>query len=210
MISKQAKETGILARLLEKCVKILVKKECKKIGKIKINIIASSFQIIKGIIEKIDIIAKDINYKDLLFDEIELEASDVKVIFRLKNKEFNFKNNIMIKFKISLSENSLRTILFSNSWDWVGGIISKGILNQNELEDIRIKDDKILIKTSKGINKLNQKADIDIKAKDGRLYLENTEYNKSIRIPIEDKVCIEYVSIKNNLIKIFAKSSINF
>ena len=210
MVSKQSQEKGILAKLLEKGLKILVKKQCKQIGNIQIDIIANSIQIIKGIIPKIDIIAKDINYKDLLFDEIELEANDVKVKFEINNKELNFKNNFIIKFKISLSGNSLKTILLSNNWNWIGDMISKEMLNQAKVKEIKIENGQISIKASKQNSSISEVGKLDIRVKNGRLYLENKAYNKSIRIPIEDKICIKDANIKNNLINIFAKSSISF
>tara|TARA_B100000579_G_C22454015_1_gene675672 strand:+ start:6 stop:638 length:633 start_codon:yes stop_codon:yes gene_type:complete len=209
-MSKRIQEKGILAKLLEKGIQLLIKKECKKIGKININIIASSIQIIKGIIQKIDIIAKDINYKDLLFDQIELEANDIGLIYKINNKELKFKNNFTIKFKITLSENSLKTILFSNNWNWIGDMISKEILNHAKLEDIEIKNGQILITTSKDIQTKNEVENVYIKAENGKIFLENKTYNKSIKIPIEDKVCIKNINIRNNLINIFANSSISF
>ena len=209
-MSKRIQEKGILAKLLEKGIQLLIKKECKKIGKININIIASSIQIIKGIIQKIYIIAKDINYKDLLFDQIELEANDIELIYKIYNKELKFKNNFIIKFKITLSENSLKTILLSNNWDWIGDMISKEILNHAKLEDIEIKNDQILITTSKDIQTKNEVENVYIKAENGKIFLENKTYNKSIKIPIEDKVFIKNVNIRNNLINIFANSSISF
>jgi len=51
---------------------------------------------------------------------------------------------------------------------------------------------------------------VNIKVNNGNLYLENQSYNKSIKIPIEEKVFINNVNIQNNLINIFAKSSISF
>ena len=209
-MSKRIQEKGILAKLLEKGIQLLIKKECKKIGKININIIASSIQIIKGIIQKIYIIAKDINYKDLLFDQIELEANGIKLIYKINNKELKFKNNFKIKFKITLSENSLKTILLSNNWDWIGDMISKEILNHAKLEDIEIKNDQILITTSKDIQTKNEVENVYIKAENGKIFLENKTYNKSIKIPIEDKVYIKNINIRNNLINIFANSSISF
>tara|TARA_B100001029_G_C14963469_1_gene395898 strand:- start:73 stop:705 length:633 start_codon:yes stop_codon:yes gene_type:complete len=209
-MSKRIQEKGILAKLLEKGIQLLIKKECKKIGKININIIASSIQIIKGIIQKIYIIAKDINYKDLLFDQIELEANDIEIIYKINNKELKFKNNFTIKFKITLSENSLKKILLSNNWNWIGDMISKEILNHAKLEDIEIKNGQILITTSKDIQTKNEVENVYIKAENGKIFLENKTYNKSIKIPIEDKVCIKNINIRNNLINIFANSSISF
>ena len=209
MIPNQIQEKGILAKLLEKAIKILLKKECKKIGKIEINIFASSVQIIRGIIQNIHIIAKEINYKELLFDEVELEANNIKSIFKISNKELNLKNNFIIKFKLSLSENSLKTILFSNKWNWIGDMISKEILNKNKFEDIKIKNGQLLIKTLNDSEDINKYEKINIKTEDGKIYLENTAWNKLMKIPIEDKVCINTVNIKNNLINIFANSPIS-
>ena len=59
MTSQKIQDKGILAKLLEKCITILVKNECYKIGKINVDIIASSVQIIKGIIHKIHIFQKN-------------------------------------------------------------------------------------------------------------------------------------------------------
>ena len=201
---------AILAKLLEKGIEILVKKECKKIRKIEIEIHSSSIQIIKGIIKKIYIRAEGINYKDLLFDKIELEANDIKIIFNINNKELNFKNKFIIKFKISLSENSIKTILSSEDWNWIEKMITEELLNHHKLEDIIIKNDQILIKTSKDKINVNEGKKINIKEEQGKLYMENKSCNKSIKIPIEDKVCIRDLYIEDDLIHIFAISSVGF
>jgi len=210
MIPNQIKEKGILAKLLEKGIELLLRKECKKISKIEINIVASSIQIIQGLIRKINIMAEEINYKDLLFDKFELEANNIKIIFNINNKELLLENDFTIKFKLSLSADSLKTVLLSNKWNWIGDMISKEILNKAKLEDIKFKNDQILIKTSKDNNIITEEAKVDINTENGDLYLRNKANNKSIKIPIEDKVFIRNVNIENNLINIFAKSSISF
>ena len=138
MTIKGIQGKGILAIFLEQCVRILILKECKKINKLKVNIISSSANLIKGEIQKINIFAENINYKDLIFDKLEIEGDSIKIIFNLANKELYFKNNPTIKFKISLSQKSLKAILFSNSWGWISEIISNEVLNQERLEDIEI------------------------------------------------------------------------
>jgi len=210
MIIKPIQDKGLLARLLEKCIEILLKKECKKIGEVEIDINASSIEIIKGLIREVNIIAEEINYKDILFDKVELEASDVKIIFKINNKELSLKNNFIVKFKISLSANSLKTILLSKTWNWIGDMIIKELLDQDKLEDIKIENDQISIKASKDYKTVKEGKKINLKTKNGKLYLENKAHNKSIKIPIEDKVCISNVNIKDNLINISAHSSVSF
>tara|TARA_B100000214_G_C23905616_1_gene598705 strand:+ start:172 stop:879 length:708 start_codon:yes stop_codon:yes gene_type:complete len=209
MIAKSQYSRGIIAKFLEQAIKILLIKQCKKISKIKINIISSTTQIIKGEIQKITIIAEDINYKDLLFDEFELEADQLKFHFELTSKEFCFKNNSLIKYRIALSEDSLRKIFLSNNWNWIKDMISKEILNQDKLEDIEIKNDKFIIKTSKKNKIVNYLEKIDLKAEKGKIYLENKSRNNSLKIPVEEKIYIEDVNIENNLINIFANSPIS-
>ena len=154
--------------------------------------------------------AKNINYKDLLFDEVKLEANDVQIILKLNNKELSFGNNFTTKLKISLSAKSLKTLLSSKNWNWIGDMIINEILNQNKLKDIQIKSGQIVIKTSQDNNIIYQEEKIEIKAENGKLYLKNIANNKSIQIPIEEKLCITNANIKNNLINITANSYISF
>ena len=210
MIAKRNKKKGIFVKLLEQGIRVLLIKECKKISHLTVDIISSSTQIIKGEIQGIIIIAEDINYKDLLFDEFKLEANHLKINFKLKNKEVYFMNNPIINFKFSLSQNSLRTVLLSNNWNWIKNMIGHEILNQEELEDIKISNNQLLIKAFKNDLKINQLKQINIKTEKGKVYLENKTINKTMQIPIEDKIYIKNVIIENNLINVFANSSISF
>ena len=79
----------------------------------------------------------DNNYKDLFFDELQIEADNLKINFKLTTKELKFINDPLIKFKISLTQSSLRTILLSKNWHWIGDKISKEILNEEKLIDIK-------------------------------------------------------------------------
>ena len=210
MEPQQIREKGILAKLLEKGIKILLKKECKKIDKVRVDIEASSIQIINGIIQKINIIAEEINYKNLLFDKIELEANKIKINFNISNKELELKNEPEIKFKISLSDSSIKKILLSGNWSWIRHKITREILNKAKFEDIKITNNQLLITASKNEENISEEEIFHLKAEKGKIYLGNKGHKKSIVIPTEDKVYVENVTIKNNLIIICANSSISF
>ena len=210
MTVKQIKDKGIFLKLLEQGLRIIVIKECNKIGNLNIDIVSTSNQIRKGEIQQINITAEDINYKDLLFDKFELNTNNLKINFKLSNKVLNFEDNPIIKFKISLSEKSLRVILFSNRWNWIKNLVSKEILSQERLEDVQIKNDQLIMKPSENSIAINQGEQINIKVNKGKLYLENKVKNTNLLIPIEDKIYIKNVNIENNLINIFANSSLSF
>ncbi|AIQ97647.1 hypothetical protein [Prochlorococcus sp. MIT 0801] len=210
LIAKWTKEKGVFTKLLEQGIKILLIKECKKIRNIKIDITSTSTQIIKGEIQKIKISAEDINYKDVFFDELRLESDNLNINFKLTTKELFFTNDPLIEFKISWSQDSLKKILLSKNWNWIGDNISKEILNKEKLIDIKIKNAQLLMRASKKDIDINQDEKINIKTEKGKVYLENKTYNKKIQIPIEDKIYIKNINIENNLINVFASSSISF
>ena len=78
--------------------------------------------------------------------------------------------------------------------------INGEVLNElnDKLEDIKIKNNQILIKASKDNNIITEEAKVDINTENGDLYLRNKANNKSIKIPIEDKVFIRNVNIYRN------------
>ena len=210
MIFNTITKKGLLAKFLEQGLKILLIKECKKISNIKIDIISTTTNIIKGDIEKINIFAKGIDYKDLLFDEIKLETNHLKINFQIKKKELHFKNNPIIKFKISLSQNSLKRFLLSEKWNWIKNLISENFLNEAKLEVINIKNDQLLLNTLGKKTNLNKPTQIEIRADKGKIYLNNRNHKKTIQIPIEEKIYIDNIYIENNLINIFGNSSVSF
>jgi len=165
----------------------------EKCRNLKIDIISTSTQIFKGVIQKINISAEDINYKDLFFDKLQIEADNLKINFKLTTKELKFTNDPLIKFKISLTQSSLRTILLSKNWHWIGDKISKEILNEEKLIDIKIRNGQLLIKTSKDDINIIKEQHINVTAEKGKVYLNNEAYNKIIEIPIEDKIYIKKI-----------------
>tara|TARA_Y100001968_G_C19200750_1_gene639831 strand:+ start:121 stop:753 length:633 start_codon:yes stop_codon:yes gene_type:complete len=210
MIFRRIQQKRILAKLLQQAIRILLIKECKEIQNIEIDIISNSTQIIKGEIQKISINAKNINYKGLLFDKFKLEADNFKIKLKLSNRELSFTNDPMIKFNISLSQNSLKNILFSENWSWISNTISKGILNQKELEDVIIFNNQLLFKSYDKKTNIKIEEQINIKILQGKVYLENKKNNKQINIPIEEKMYIQNFNIEDSLINIYASSTISF
>ena len=139
-----------------------------------------------------------------------MEADNLKINIKLTTKELKFRNDPLIKFKISLTQSSLRTILLSKNWHWIGDKISKEILNEGKLIDIKIRNGQLLIKTSKNDINITKEQHINITAEKGKVYLNNEAGNKIIQIPLEDKIYIENIYLENKLINIFASSSVSF
>ncbi len=200
---------AILAILIEKGIEILLNKECKKIKNIKINICSSNSEIIKGNINQVKISAKEVNYKELLFNQIELQTNKLRVKYQIINRKLDFKDRFKAKIKISLTEESLKKTLNSHNWDWLGGLISETLLNSSQLTDLRIENNIIELKGSKRNNSNLQTELFEIKSKDGKINLRNINNMHSMTIPIEDKIYINHINIVENKININAQVEVN-
>ena len=201
---------GLLSRLIEKGIEVLIKRECEEIDFININIFASTIDMAKGLINKININGRGINYKGLSFDEVELEANEIRINFKRSNKDFKFKNQFPTKFKVILSENSLKKILLSKTWKWTSDLISQKILNSSTIENIRINKNQLEIKSREENSNINILEEISLKTKEGKIFLLNKNTNQNLEIPMEDKIFIRNISIENNSIIICANSYISF
>lgn len=200
------KKKGILARLIEKGIEMFLRKECKMIKNINISIFSSNSEIIKGEINKIKITAERVNYKELLFNEIELQTNKLRVNYRIKNKQLNFKDSFLVKIKISLTRDSLKIILNSQDWSWIGCLISEKLLKLTQLADVKIENNILELKGSNRENTNHKTELVEIKAKKGKIHLENINNMYSMIIPIEDKIYINHINIVENKININAQS----
>ncbi len=205
----QNKKKGILPKLIEKGIEIFLRKECKLIKNININISSSNREIIKGEINKMRITAEKVNYKELLFNKIELRTNKLRLNYQIINKQLNFKDKFSVKMKISLTGESLMKILKSDNWAWVECLISKKLLDSSHLTDLKIENKMIKLKGSNNNNTNHKTELVEIKSKEGKIQLKTTNNMYSIIIPMEDKIYINHINIAGNQITINAQSEVS-
>ena len=133
-----------------------------------------------------------------------------KIRYNIKDKSLIFNDNLSIQFNLQLSKKSLNKILSSKNWSWIGERISTEVLNLSKLNFIDIKNNKIEIDAHDEKNNLNRKEFINIQLKDGKIYLESELNSRSTMIPIEEKIIISELKLKDNFIIISATSLVNF
>lgn len=209
MKARVKERKGILAKLIEKGIAIFLQKECKTIKNININIYSTNREIIKGEINKMIISAEQVNYKELLFNKIKLQTNKLKLNYQVINKKLNFKDSFPVKVKVSLTGESLKKVLNSQNWYWVGNLISDRLLNSNQLTDINIKNNMLELEGSNK-NKTNNNTElIQLKSEKGKIHMRNINNQSFMIIPIEDKIYINHINIIENKINIYAHSEVS-
>ncbi len=206
MQEKQSR--GILARLIEKGVELILRKECNNINDIEISILATNFGILKGHINKIRIDAKEVNFKDLIIDKLNLETNKLDISYQIRNGKININDEFSIKFKLSISQISLKKILFSKKWTWLGELIVKELLNLDKLTDIKILNDLFEITGKDKKDSYSNKILFKLIPKEGKVNLEGISIKNSFSIPIEEKIFIYDIFIEDNVLKISGYSNV--
>ena len=200
------KKKGFLSKVIEKSIELFLKKECKTIKNININISSSNRELIKGEINQMKITAEKVNYKEFLFNDIELQTNKLRINYQIINKQLKSKDNFLVRIKISLTGESLKKILNSKNWAWIGCLISEKLLNTSQFNDLKIENNIIELKGSNRNNTNHKTELIQIKSKAGKIHLENINNMYSMIIPIEDKIHINHINIVENIININAQS----
>ncbi len=206
MEEERKRRKGILAELIKKGIEIFLKKKCRMIKNININISSSNRDILKGEISQLMITAEEVNYNELLFNKIELQTSKLSIHYRIINKQINSENSFLLKIKLSITGDSLKKMLISQDWGWIGGLISKELLNVSKLTDLKIENNIIELKGSNMNNTDNKTELVEIKSKEGKIYLKNINNIYSMTIPIEDKIYINHINIVEDKININAEA----
>ncbi len=124
------KNKGILTHFIEAGLRFWINKQCKKLEKINLSLSASNKDILQGKIKKLEITARGINFKELLFEAISIETNSISLDYRVGDQLVKPKEDFSIKVDLSISEAQLNLMLIQSKWKWIGQLLSKEFLNK--------------------------------------------------------------------------------
>ena len=194
-------------RLIEIGLVLWIKKKCEKINSLKIDIEGPIANLLKGKITSVRLAAKEIEFNGISFDEIQIKTDSISVNITspFKLHQLELEDSFKINAALTIKEKSIREILINGKWHEEGNAIAKAILKKNKLENIQIKNNKIMITAvdEKGLSE----AKCDLKTKDGTLFICNQEkINHSI--PMDPLIFIEDVQINKMKLNIAIRTII--
>ena len=200
-------------RLLETGLTYWVSSKCKSIGTLKIIIKGLSLGFPNNQVSDINLIAKEVNFKDIYFEQLNINAELIKFKLNLMNKNggiLSIEDDFKIEGRLSMSSKDINLVLSSLTWfslkEW---IISSFFSKQTTLNS-QIKNNLLILQAFDSTNnKKNLEEKIfSLQSKSGNLLFRdiNSCYEKDF--PIEDSIFIKDTYFSGDTVNFLIESTV--
>ena len=138
-----------------------IKSQCNSIGELKIEIKDLILGVLNYKISSIKLHAKNINFRNILIEKLELETGTIELGLNiLKNNQniISINNQFNIEASLTLNENQINEMLSSKQWNWLGEWIAEKFFKLKLLHEILIDNNFLTAKVfNRDKNKLIEK-----------------------------------------------------
>jgi len=210
-LNKSISQENALTKVIKIGLIFWIKKQCKEISQVNIDLKGLRLGIRKSILSKVYLNASSINFKDIKINELTLEATNLSFSLNIKgpiknsvtiNKEFKIKANI------KLNGSQIISTLKSKNWLWLNEWFKSNLLNGKEISEIKINNEKFIISASEQTQSKQEVKRYHIETIGGNLYFKDIENSIKYIFPIEESIYINKVTINKDLISIDITSNV--
>ena len=199
--------------LLETGLSYWVRSQCKSIDSLKITIKGLSLGFLKNEISDINLIAKEVNFKDIYFEKLNINAELIKFKLNLMNRSkgvLSIKDDFKIEGRLSMSSKDINLVLSSLTWFSLKEWIISSFFSQQTNVNSQIKNNLLILQAFDSTNnKKNLEEKIfSLQSKSGNLLFRdiNSCYEKDF--PIEDSIFIKDTYFSGNTVNFLIESTV--
>ena len=199
--------------LLETGFTYWVRSQCKSIDSLKINIKGLSLGFPNNKVSDINLIAKEVNFKDIHFEQLNINAEFIKFKINLMNKSggiLSIEDDFKIEGRLSMSSKDINLVLSSLTWYSLKEWIISSFFNQQTDINSQIKNNLLILQAFDSTNnKMNfEEKMFSLQAKNGSLSFRdiNSCYEKDF--PIEDSIFIKDTYFSGDKVNFLIESKV--
>ena len=199
-------------RLLETGLTYWVRSKCKSIGSLKIIIKGLSLGFPNNQVSDINLIAKEVNFKDVHFEQLNISAELIKFKLNLMNRSagiLSINDDFKIEGRLSMSSKDINLVLSSLTWFSLKEWIISSFFSQQTNINSQIKNNLLILQAFDSTNKKNFEEKIfSLQSKSGNLLFRdiNSCYEKDL--PIEDSICIKDTYFSGDKVNFIIESTV--
>ena len=200
-----------LVQIIQIGIEIWIRSKCKYIHKINIQLNGSPIGILSGKLSGINLNASDVNFKNLPLHSVELSSGPLRISINpsKKKQRINLEKAFKVQGNISMTNQDLNKLILSKKWEWIGRLLSKNLLQADNLESIEICNDMIKLN---GYSKNSQKqftGEFKVEAESGTLVFLNQHTSQVCKLPMDPSIDIKHVTLKDGKLFINGQSEVN-
>ena len=200
-------------RLLETGLTYWVRSKCKSIGSLKIIIKGLSLGFPNNQVSDINLIAKEVNFKDIHFEQLNINAELIKFKLNLMNRSkgvLSIKDDFKIEGRLSMSSKDINQVLSSLTWFSLKEWIISSFFSQQTNVNSQIKNNLLILQA---FDSTNNKKNLEekiflLQSKSGNLLFRdiNSCYEKDF--PIEDSIFIKDTYFSGDTVNFLIESTV--
>jgi len=206
-----AKEASInsknpLLRLIQGGLEFWIKQQCKTIDNLSIYIEGNIFNILKGNVNSVNVVAKNVNFKNILISKAIINTSPIKVSLRAANSQQRIQlSEFSIRGKLILDSADINSIVFSKSWVKINNLICNKLLDNSNITSVTIYND--LLKIGHSSNKQSELVkSFEVLCNSASIELRDTISKNKLILPMDESVRIVEANIEGNYLEISLES----
>ena len=185
-------------------IKTWLKIICKRIDVQKLTIVANNS---KEKIDKLDLVATNLIYKNLYINKLIIKINNFKLMFNHKN-HILYSNNMVINCSLRIDSSNLEKTFLKNKWHETRTYLEDQLTEGKSIMYLYIYNDLINLNYQK--DNLILKKIVTLKEKENLLFFEDVKNKKKVLLPLDKNIKVKNCLIKNELINIELSSKVNF
>ena len=211
MENKEASKNDPIIKIIEFGIELWIRKQCKSIGNLKLEIFGSTIELIRGRLSEVKLIANKVNFQDLNLYYVNLRSDPLKFNINLSRRDqrFVFRKRFGIKADVHITTENLNQLLNTERWKWIGDWLANKLIKADKLKSMKINENSIKLAGVKSDETKVLTDEFFLKSSSGTLMFHNKNKTITSLLPMDPNINIYNALIKDNKIFVSIHSEIN-
>ena len=192
-------ESDIFLQIICRGLELWIRSKCEYIHKVKLEIKGSVFQLFRGHIKGVSVIANEVSFQGLLMHHVCLTSTplSLNLLSIKKNQALISNKSFNIKGSITFTEEGLNAALVSGSMRWLGEWLAKNLMKLDKLWRIDLTKNSLELKACKSNGIEISKERFILQAKKGRVIILDERQGETL-LPMDPEIEINQALITEN------------
>ncbi|MFM8525076.1 MAG: DUF2993 domain-containing protein [Cyanobacteriota bacterium] len=196
--------SGPMMQLLSGGLQRWLRSRCESVEDLEIHLQGSAFQLLRGRLEGVTVLARRVVYEGLEIEQVNLCSGAIQVQMGqlLKGQSVQLTQRFQIEGTLSFTAEALTRTLASPRWRSLGDALAEQVLGVVPLQQLKISQEALVLMAEGMPNGTAVIMETLVAAVDGTLELRSRDGQLRVPLPMDRNISIERASIKAGMLQL--------
>ena len=196
--------SGPVMQLLSTGLQRSLRSRCQAVETLHINLHGSAFQLLRGRLEGVTVLARRVIYEDLEIEQVNLRSGPINVQMGnlLKGQSIQLDGRFQIRGSLSFTPEALTRTLAGIRWRALGDALAEQVLGVVPLQRLQIRNDALVL-IAEGVP-IGTPVVLEtlVGTNDGTVELRSRDGQLRVSLPMDPNITIEQASLEGGMLKL--------